>query len=106
MQVNVTRKDSKFNPDPSRVIARFFSLSDERSINTIRTVMAMPDQEVSIALSQVLRSYSRRHRNISQIFDSHFNKLAKLFGELGIKPGKINQSRKALIGSYFTCEYS
>jgi len=106
MQVNVTRKSSKFNPDPSRVIARFFSLSDERSINTIRTVMAMPDQEVSIALSQVLRSYSRRHRNISQIFDSHFNKLAKLFGELGIKPGKINQSRKALIGSYFTCEYS
>ena len=106
MQVNVTRKSSKFNPDPSRVIARFFSLSDERSINTIRTVMAMPDQEVSIALSQVLRSYSRRHRNISQIFDSHFNKLAKLFGDLGIKPGKINQSRKALIGSYFTCEYS
>ena len=106
MQVNVTRKSSKFNPDPSRVIARFFSLSDERSINTIRTVMAMPDKEVSIALSQVLRSYSRRHRNISQIFDSHFNKLAKLFGDLGIKPGKINQSRKALIGSYFTCEYS
>ena len=106
MQVNVTRKDSKFNPDPSRVIARFFSLSDERSINTIRTVLAMPEKEVTIALSQVLRSYSRRHRNISKIFDSHFNKLAKLFDELGLKPAKINQSRKALIGSYFTCEYS
>jgi predicted GH43/DUF377 family glycosyl hydrolase len=106
MQVNVTRKDSKFYPDPSRVIARFFYLSNERSINIIRNVIAMSDKEVTIALSQVLRSYSRRHRNISLTFDSHFNKLADLFVELGIKPGKVNQSRKALIGSYFTIEYS
>ena len=106
MQINVTRKDSKFYPDPSRVIARFFYLSDERSTNIIRAVMAMPDKEVSIALSQVLRSYSRRHRNISTIFESHFNKMSAFFIELGIKPGKVNQSRRALIGSYFTIEYS
>ena len=29
-----------------------------------------------------------------------------MFDELGIKPGNVNQSRKALIGSYFTMEYS
>jgi predicted GH43/DUF377 family glycosyl hydrolase len=40
------------------------------------------------------------------IFEKHFNKLAGLFDELGVKPGKVNQSRKALIGSYFTLEYS
>jgi len=106
MQVTVTRKDSKFLPDPSRVIARFFNISNERNKNIIRNVLAMSDSEVNIALSQVLRGYSRRHRNISMIFETHFNKLANLFDELGIKPGKVNQSRKALIGSYFTMEYS
>jgi predicted GH43/DUF377 family glycosyl hydrolase len=66
----------------------------------------MSDGEVFIALNQVLRGYSMRHRNISLIFETHFNKLAGLFDELGIKPGTINHSRKALIGSYFTMEYS
>jgi predicted GH43/DUF377 family glycosyl hydrolase len=106
MQVTVTRKDSKFLPDPSRVIARFLYTSNERSKNIIRKVLAMSDSEVNIALSQVLRGYSRRHRNISMIFEMHFNKLDNLFKEMKIKQSKINQSRKALIGSYFTMEYS
>jgi beta-1,2-mannobiose phosphorylase / 1,2-beta-oligomannan phosphorylase len=106
MQVTVTRKGIKFLPDPSRVIARFHYTSDERSKNIIRNVLAMSDSEVNTALSQVLRGYSRRHRNISLIFETHFNKLDNLFKELKIKQSKINQSRKALLGSYFTMEYS
>jgi predicted GH43/DUF377 family glycosyl hydrolase len=106
MQVTVIRKGSKFLPDPTRVIARFHYTSDERSKNIIRNVLAMSDGEVTTALSQVLRGYSRRHRNISMIFETHFHKLSCLFEELGIKPGKLNQSRKALMGSYFTMEYS
>ena len=106
MQVTVTRKDSKFLPDPSRVIARFFYISDERSKYVIRNVLAMSEIEVYTTLSQVLRGYSRRHRNISMIFETHFNKLYNLFDELGIKPGNVNQSHKLLIGSYFTVEYS
>ena len=106
MQITVTRKGTKFLPDPSRVIARFLYTSDERSKNIIRSVLAMSDSVVNTALSQVLRGYSRRHRNISLIFETHFNKLDKLFKELKIKQSKIDQSRKALIGSYFTMEYS
>jgi predicted GH43/DUF377 family glycosyl hydrolase len=106
MQFCVTRKDSKFSPDPSRVIARFFSLPRERSLNIISAVLAMSDREINIALSQVLRGYSRRHRNISQTFETHFNKVVQLIDELGVKPNKIDRSRKALIGSYFTNEYS
>jgi predicted GH43/DUF377 family glycosyl hydrolase len=106
MQVSVTRKDSKFLPDPSRVIARFLYTSDERSKNIILNVLAMSDSEVSITLNKVLRGYSRRHRNISQIFETYFNKLYKLFDDLVIRPGKVDQSRMLLIGSYFTMEYS
>ena len=106
MGVTVNRKDTKFLPDPSRVIGRFCYFSNERGKNIILSVLAMSDSEVFNALNQVLRRYSRRHRNISKLFETHFIKLAGLFNELGIKPVKINQSRKALIGSYFTMEFS
>jgi len=106
MQVTVNRKNTRFSPDPGRVITRFSNFSNERSKNIILGVLAMSDSEVSIALSQVLRGYSRRHRNISEILQTHFIKLADIFKELGIKPIKVNQSRKSLIGSYFTMEYS
>jgi predicted GH43/DUF377 family glycosyl hydrolase len=106
MGVYVNRKDTKFLPDPSRVIGRFCYFSNERGKNIIISVLAMSDREVLNALNQVLRRYSRRHRNISKLFETHFIKLAGLFNELGIKPVKINQSRKALIGSYFTMEFS
>ncbi len=105
MHVIVTRKDVKFLPDPSRVIARFLYSSDERSKDLIRHVMSMSDDEVDTALSQVLRSYARRHRNISLIFEAHLQKLEGLFKELNISHGN-NKARKTLIGSYFTLEYS
>jgi beta-1,2-mannobiose phosphorylase / 1,2-beta-oligomannan phosphorylase len=106
MRINVTRKDIKFLPDSSRVIARFLYTSDERSRNIIRKVLDMPDIEVNNTLSQVLRDYSKRHRNISVIFENNFNKLSKLFDELNISQTRVNTARKALIGSYFTMEYS
>ncbi len=106
MQVCVTRKDVKFSSDPSRVIARFLYTDDERSKDIIEKVLAMSEDEANITLSQVLRGYSKRHRNISKIFEKHFNKLNYLFKDLEILPGKLDQSRKALIGSYFTMEYS
>ena len=61
MQVTDQQSNRKirFLPDPSRVIARFCNFSDERSKNIILSVLAMPDSEVFIALSQVLRNYSQ-----------------------------------------------
>jgi beta-1,2-mannobiose phosphorylase / 1,2-beta-oligomannan phosphorylase len=106
MQVSVTRKDMKFLPDSSRVIASFLYTSDERSKNVILNVLAMSEDETKTALNQVLRGYSKRHRNITLIFKKHFKKLSGLFDELEIKPGKLDQTQIALIGSYFTKEYS
>src|SRR3972149_9400954 len=105
MEVTVTRKDVKFYPDPTRIIARFHYTNDERSANIIREVLAMSEEDVNITMSQVLRRYSKRHRNISKIFENHFNKLTHLFIELDIDPDNLDLSRKLLIGSYFTMEY-
>lgn len=106
MQVAVNRKNLKFIPDTSRVMARFLYTGEERALNIIRSVLNMPKPEASIALSPVLRDYSLRHRNISKIFEKHFNKIADLFKRLKIDPESLDIFQKILIGSYFTMEYS
>ncbi len=106
MKTSVLRKNIRITPDPSRVITRFLDISDERKTDVIRKVLAMSEDEVNISLSQLLKGYSKRHRNISMIFETHFNKLDHVLKYLGIASENINQSRKVLIGSYFTMEYS
>jgi beta-1,2-mannobiose phosphorylase / 1,2-beta-oligomannan phosphorylase len=106
MQVAVTRKDINFRPDASRVIARFLYTDAERAKNTIRSVVNMSENEAMLALNPVLRDYSLRHRNISRIFEKHFNRIIHLFEELSIDPGLLSPSKKILLGSYFTMEYS
>lgn len=106
MLVTITRKKYTFSPDSSRVIARFLYLDDERSVNIIRKVLAMPEKEVNLAMSQVLRGYSRRHRNISKIFEKHFDRLAPIFDKIEVNEEDLSMAQKSLIGSYFTLEYS
>ncbi len=106
MQVSVNRKNLRFQPDSSRVIARFLFTGDERSLTIIRSVLSMSDEDASAALRQVLRDYSMRHRNISKVFEKHFNKIAHLFEKLEIDQESLGFRRKLLIGSYFTMEYS
>jgi len=106
MLVNVVRKDVQFNPDSSRVIARFLYTDDERSRTIIRRVLDLTETEASEKLSQVLRRYSTRHRNISRIFEKHFWQLKDLMCGMGVDSGGLDINRRALIGSYFTMEYS
>jgi predicted GH43/DUF377 family glycosyl hydrolase len=106
MQLAINRKDIRFRPDATRVIARFLYIDEERSLNIIRSVLNMSENETSFALSQVLRDYSVRHRNISKIFERHFNKITHLVKRLDLDPELLGFSQKILIGSYFTMEYS
>lgn len=93
-------------PDPSRVIARFLFTGEKRAINTIGSVLRMSNKDASIALSQILRDYSVRHRNISKIFERHFNRVSYLLKPLNVDPASLDIALKILIGAYFTCEYS
>jgi len=106
MQVAVNRKDVKFPPDASRVIARFLFTGDERALNVIRSVLGMTEISALQALNPILRDYSMRHRNISKIFEKHFNKISHLFKRLKIDKDSLSIFQKILIGSYFTMEFS
>lgn len=106
MHIAVNRKDLKFKPDTSRVIARFMYTNDDRSKRMIQDVSAMQEEDIKASLNQVLRGYSKRHRNISKIFETHFDKLKNLFEQSDIDPESFDLNRKLLLGSYFTMEYS
>ena len=106
MHVVVNRKDVVFYPDPSRVITRFLFTGESRALGVIRLVQEMSEEDASMALKQILRDYSMRHRNISKVFEKHFDRISYLFKQLDIDPEEIDYSRKILIGSYFTMEYS
>lgn len=106
MQMVVNRKETIFYPDSSRIIARFLFTDNIRSSGIIRSVLDMTEEEASATLKQTLRDYSMRHRNISKIFENHFNKVAHLLSQMDMDPQTIDYSKRILIGSYFTMEYS
>lgn len=106
MQVSVTRKNTRFLPDLKRVIARFFYTNPERSRNLIRKILDLSEEEAGLTLNKVLRNYSKRHRNISRVFENHFARVQHHLAEMEMDASGLDPVRKALIGSYFTMEYS
>ncbi|MDO9514551.1 MAG: glycoside hydrolase family 130 protein [Syntrophales bacterium] len=110
MTVTVKRLPNKFCPDPTRVIARFYlpgSGDGERAKIIINRILAFSDQEVSLALSEVLADFSSRHRNITKIFEKNFDTVKDILAsDPGIFPKPLSLKRKLLIGSYFTSEYA
>ena len=106
MRVPVTRKDLKFLPDASRVVARFFNNGEERTINLVKNIMALEDTAVARELDHTLREFVGRHRNISLIFLRHYENHQALLERMGLDLSLLSKERKLLIGSYSTMEYS
>ncbi len=107
MSTTINRKPIHFKSDSKRVIARFFYPGPEtRVLSIIQKVKDMPDEAAKLTLNQSLRDFSARHRNISRIFQKHFNRANDI---LSGRAGDLNsfpEFKKLLIGAYFTSEYS
>ncbi len=106
MHVKVQRKDVKFLPDSSRVVARFFNNGENRTHELIKRIVALDEAEVNRVLEHTLREFDGRHRNISQIFLNHFENHKGLIEHLKMDPNSFSHEEKLLIGSYATMEYS
>lgn len=102
----LVRSETMFQPDASRVIARFLFTNKERSKDIISSILGLSEKEQQQVLSRILRRYSKRHRNILKIFERHFKKLDLIFDEMAVKQGSMTLNQKMLIGAYFTMEYS
>lgn len=106
MKVSVTRKNVKFLPDSSRVVARYFNSGDPRTKELVGRILAMSHLDVTHTLEQINRGFARRHRNISSIFLKHYENIRHIIAEMQIDEEQLSEERKLLIGSYLTMEYS
>ena len=107
MAITVNRKPVHFDPDPRRVIARFFLPGGpERGKKIITRIMGLNEEDALQTLNQTLRDFSDRHRNITRIFLKHFEHVQHLVKGAGYDPDGLSRERKLLIGAYFTHEYS
>ena len=106
MQLSVSRKELKLYGDHTRVIGRFFWAGADRARQLIDRVLALPDQEVHDTLRRTLRDFARRHRNINTLFARHLKAALELIPDYHQKVEDTDEERRALIGAYFTHEYS
>lgn len=100
----VRRRRWKLNPDPTQVICRpHLPGADSRRIQrVIERVLALSDVDAAGLLNQVMLDFSDRHRRLRLIMDRHFS-LVERYLPPGSEP---DETRRRLIGAYFTMEYS
>lgn len=106
MRVSVTRKNVKFLPDSSRVVARYFMNGDQRTQKMVSRIIALDEKQVNVALEHTLREFASRHRNISRVFFKHCANIQGIIEGMQIDYAGLSDERKMLIGSYCTMEYS
>jgi predicted GH43/DUF377 family glycosyl hydrolase len=101
--VHAKRIGPTLTPDRSRVLLRPFRPSTEDIARRIAArVMALPDPEVDRLLNIILGEFENRHEHVVKLFRNRFAQVRHYVG--GSR--KISTKREALIGAYFTHEYS
>ncbi len=107
MSTTVKRKAIRFYSDPKRVIVRFFFPGPESRVQSvIQKVTGMPEEAAALTLRHVLRDFSGRHRNISRIFQNHFDRTREIMNGRSGDLNVLSVSKKLLIGAFFSSEYS
>jgi predicted GH43/DUF377 family glycosyl hydrolase len=100
--VHARRIGPTLTPDRTRVLLRPFRPSADAIIKrVIERVMALPDKEVEQLLAGVRGEFQDRHEKIDNQFRKRFEAVRAHVGERA-----TSIERQALIGAYFTHEYS
>lgn len=111
--MEIRRQPLEIRPDPRRVLLRPFMASvvvkpsghaepSRRLLDVLARVLMLDDATVQTTLDGVLAEFHDRHEDIRAIFSDRFAKMEPLLPV----DRKLDASRKLLIGSYFTNEYS
>lgn len=100
--VHARRIGPTLTPDRTRVLLRPFRPSADAIIRrVIDRVMALPDKDVERLLSEVRGEFQDRHEKIDNQFRIRFEAVRAHVGERA-----ASSERQALIGAFFTHEYS
>jgi len=104
----VTRTAHRLDPDPRRVVSKLFVPGEEaprsrsRAAVVIDRILALDEAEVSTLIDGVMADFRDRHRDLTDTFARHF---AVVEHEI-LDRASLTPQRRALIGAYFTHEYS
>jgi len=102
-QLKIRRKAVKIIGDTSRVITRFHVPAERYRIKKIiQRVLSMPDTAAENLLAHIMDDFSDRHEDIGHIFERHLNLVREYLPPQTV----LSDVQKALIGAYFTMEYS
>lgn len=102
-ELKVKRKKKKISGDTSRVITRPNIPEDpERITKIIGRIVDLPDTAAEDLLTQIMLDFSERHKDIGRVFESHLNEVRDYVPLDAV----LCETKKALIGAYFTMEYS
>lgn len=80
----------------------FYPSTNDIARRIVARVMALPAAQVSRLLIEVLGEFEDRHENVTQIFRNRFEHVRHSLSEAW----EFSPEQQALIGSYFTHEYS
>lgn len=101
--VHAKRIGPTLTPDRSRVLMRpFYPSTDDIGRRIVARVLALSDEDVAKLLGQVLGEFEDRHERMEQFFRYRFAQVRHYLGGSWTP----SQERQALLGAYFTHEYS
>jgi len=98
----VKRSRTKIVRNASRVITRANIPDITRIPEIIDRVMNLTDERAEDLLNKVNYKFSDRHKNIESVFYGNYDKVSRFIPD----EQKISNTKKQLIGAYFSMEYS
>ena len=102
-KLQVRRSKIKILRDTSRTITRFHVPSDTTRISKIiGRVMQMSEKMAHELMIKIQNEFFDRHKDIVKVLKQHYDQV-KEFIPAGLTP---SETKKMLIGSYFTMEYA
>jgi len=99
----IKRKRTRIERDTSRVITRAHIPGDMLRISRIiERVLSLSEKKAVSLLKEIHTNFFDRHKNIEQQLKKHYEKVSEYIP----KNTTISNTKKMLIGAYFTMEYS
>jgi predicted GH43/DUF377 family glycosyl hydrolase len=102
-QVQVERLPLRIEPDPRRVISRFFAADDGQTRRRIARVLSLSEEDVERISSDLREQYAGVHGDMDEVWLEHFRRVEPMVPE---SSGQLSQTRQMLIGAYFTMDYA
>ena len=102
-RVKIERVDEQLDPDPTRVIPRFFGPGDEKRLRgIIERIRALDRSEVAELVKGLGRRFQKKHPDLAMIAKSNYDAVKYLIAD----EDSVDKKRRLLIGAYFTMEYA